>query len=620
LDGDVEEFDADNRATGIRFHVQLKATDEPDIAKALAINVALDKAEYYRSLALPVLMVRYHAPTQHLFTRWFHQYDPYYGRGGEKTLAFRWSEDDRWTDARAEQLVAEVRAFRELQSAVVSLPVDLYLDQPEGVVFGINPLELAFSLSEATAARPDVLRFRDGNAPSGVARIEVHGDRIVANLAEVGTATLHLTHEYGPDMGAETLAADALVVLALAFAHVGQADLAARLAETYVPGCSVIEAEEAAIGLSAAMGRARRVREALHLADLLDGSDEEARRDVSFIFTLPALAHGDSLSAAERSDHRATLQRRIDRRLDTGLSIEASREYVNLGNAYRRTGEAAQAVELYRSALDCDPEYGNRAHYWYELGGVLFGNEEYLESADAYARAIALGADDLAIALQGDASLFAGRYAEALALFAEFNELQSRHGAEYRLKESIAREIVEGLGIAQQERDPDAAQELQEALSDRRPEEELDALREALALDALDPDAWLNLARGAMVVGDPRCVMLMATAAVLREGDLDVWAMAIALAFGSNDEAFLADMVANGAFRCGARLRSHLARLFRDFNPPSERDKLLRRIAEIWTEVAEEPTPGFTMRWLKPDGSVEEIPVGPPEPEVAHTS
>jgi hypothetical protein len=31
IDGDVEEFDLDDRATGLRFYVQLKATDEEEL-------------------------------------------------------------------------------------------------------------------------------------------------------------------------------------------------------------------------------------------------------------------------------------------------------------------------------------------------------------------------------------------------------------------------------------------------------------------------------------------------------------------------------------------------------------------------------------------------------------
>jgi hypothetical protein len=55
-------------------------------------------------------MVRYHAPSGAMYARWFHQFDPYYEGGGEKTLTFRWSETDQLSPQRAGALVADARA------------------------------------------------------------------------------------------------------------------------------------------------------------------------------------------------------------------------------------------------------------------------------------------------------------------------------------------------------------------------------------------------------------------------------------------------------------------------------------------------------------------------------
>jgi hypothetical protein len=49
LDGTVEEFDEAGPATGLRFHVQLKATDEQDLSRSLAVQIKRETANYYRS-------------------------------------------------------------------------------------------------------------------------------------------------------------------------------------------------------------------------------------------------------------------------------------------------------------------------------------------------------------------------------------------------------------------------------------------------------------------------------------------------------------------------------------------------------------------------------------------
>jgi hypothetical protein len=80
LDGEVEVFDAvTDEATGALFYVQLKATDKTRLKTALSARIEPTTANYYRSLPLPTLMVRYLTVSNRLFVRWFHQFDPYYG-------------------------------------------------------------------------------------------------------------------------------------------------------------------------------------------------------------------------------------------------------------------------------------------------------------------------------------------------------------------------------------------------------------------------------------------------------------------------------------------------------------------------------------------------------------
>jgi hypothetical protein len=86
IDGRVEIFDKNGLTTGLMFFVQLKATAKPKLNLALAVSLKLDTYKYYRSLSLPVLIVRYHAPTRKLYVRWFHTFDPYYSRKAKKTL------------------------------------------------------------------------------------------------------------------------------------------------------------------------------------------------------------------------------------------------------------------------------------------------------------------------------------------------------------------------------------------------------------------------------------------------------------------------------------------------------------------------------------------------------
>ena len=59
IDGSVEEFDSEDKATGLRWFVELKATDEEELGDGLRRSIPVEHADFYNSLSLPLLMVRY---------------------------------------------------------------------------------------------------------------------------------------------------------------------------------------------------------------------------------------------------------------------------------------------------------------------------------------------------------------------------------------------------------------------------------------------------------------------------------------------------------------------------------------------------------------------------------
>jgi len=109
--GAVEIFDATGKGTGRLFFVQLKATDEANLQAALSVRLPLETGEYYRSLDIPVLIVRYLAARRTLYARWFHTFDPYYGRAGRKTVAFSFVSEDEWKKGTPERLSTDLEAF-----------------------------------------------------------------------------------------------------------------------------------------------------------------------------------------------------------------------------------------------------------------------------------------------------------------------------------------------------------------------------------------------------------------------------------------------------------------------------------------------------------------------------
>lgn len=616
IDGSVEEFEvATGETTGVRFYVQLKSTDGTN---ALATQIKVGTASYYRSLASPALMVLYHRPSDTVYTRWFHQYERPPKAGDEadqKEITFRWFESDAWTPDRADELIAEVRAFRELRSATLRLPLPIYVcvQEPLGAS-QIGQAQLVAEFRRLVDRCPDAVAVALGDPPPAAALVEFANDQIAARLAGVTSMTLHIDETYAFGVAGAQAAIDGLILMAVALDRLGQADVAARLTASFLADSSLLRLSDVLGSLAAGMTRSHRVIEALAVAESLDRQEGDGR-EVSRAFTLPALHHSGYLLPAEVDEYRAVMARRIERRVEEGANLPASREAISLGNHYRSAAMPERAVELYEQAADFDPQYRARAYWWHEYAGVLFGSHRYADAADAYGKALELGTDnDLTESLRADALLYAGEYEAALEAFAQRNHDAPDDG-EYRLKTTVLTTIVEERGLTRQERQPDQALADAQQYEGAEPTVETVAGLEALLeVDALFAPSWAALADRYLLAGDiDRGVVAHLAGALFAEGAERtpfLWAKASMMAAVVMDADLTRDVVIAGTRLGGPEVLRELLQMLREVGDDSP-GLLNEAIEAAMARPASRATEGFTLRAIDADGNVNFIPFDP---------
>lgn len=610
IDGDVEEFDDQGRATGLRYYTQLKATEEADLDKALRIYVPHDRAAYYGALRAPVLMVRYHALAQQLYVRWFHDFDPHEDRVNEKSLTFKWTDSHKWQAGRQQTLADEARAYFELTSPRLALPLEVYVGSKTEADGAVSVTELVIELRRVAMARREVINIVSDEPPAGASRVMLQDDRLLFDLAGVTGATLH--SDGVSELGPEQLALEAMVLAALAFERVGQSALSARLTGTYF-GCSVLAAdEEVAVALSGEMAQARQITEALCLSEELDSHamDIEELHPASFAFTLPAFVHASTLTNEELKLYRRTMRRRIARRKSAEVE-GVGQEYVNLANHYRNRQSFMEALKLYDQAVEHDPVYAERMHWHYERAGALFGSGQYSEAAEAYERALEMGAPAIAGALGADALMFAGEFAAALELMAAFNAQEggAPRETEYVLKERLLRELVDDLGLPRQDRRFHDAETLAGSIAGNDDDDHCRAVcREALDLDGLSGLAHYNLGVSERQQGlDVDAARHFAAAGLVTQWDREAWAQAVILEMrvGDPDEVVPA-LVFTGQRMSGGELLSHLRLHVREGSADTD---LLEKADAIF-ESASGDEEVFTLRVLRA-ADVDEVDISP---------
>jgi tetratricopeptide (TPR) repeat protein len=612
IDGSVEEFDHNDNATGLRYFTQLKATDAEETENALKRSIPIEHANLYNSLPLPLLMVRYLASSDELYVRWWH--NPLPGKRPPKanaaSLTFHWSAADRFEAGDSDRLAEEARGFLELRSASPPLPF-FFEVATEDTPFGLTDAEIELALKAQAKKRPDVVELRWEKATG---RIFVDGKLAVIELSGTRAASYELGESYDPGVEGEQLAIDLMALTATALARWGQSELAARMASTFFASSTLAAQPEAALLLSGSMTDARRLSEALAIAEEIDASGLPAEKNTSFFFTLTPRRHGGSLSDAEKAEYVTAISRRIERREGVGEEIEASREAVSLANFLRVEHDGPAAVELYERAAQLDPEYLQRVHYWHELAGVFFFSGRYDESAKAYAKTLELGGDEWAALLRADALMFAGAYAEAREAFrAAVGQIESfERGSEYPLKIGLLDTLIDECGLARQERNLPAAKALLEEVIKDDWVAERDQLVakcwEAIDVDGLDPIAWWNLASATEKEGDLEVAGLrFLYAALCQPVDAEAWAFSFLHLWSAERHELLPMILTTGERLTGGRVLPEINRLMKEAVDPKERGELISALGMMVEELADPRSDGFELRFVRSGEEVESV-------------
>jgi tetratricopeptide (TPR) repeat protein len=621
IDLTIEIFEG-GHSTGLVFNAQLKGTDEPDLDNALrSLRLKQDKAEYYTSQNLPVLIVRYHTPTRRLFFRWFHSYDPHVEAGARDqdqepvSIAFRFDQSDEWTDQSADEVVEGLRGFLRFRRAEHQLPLPLIISPSEA----IDAQLVAVELRRVLRASQGIVSAEHRQPRQHDARVEIASEQVRVSLADVASTTIHFESELrAPDWLAPNIALGFAVALTL----VGQTNLAAQIAATVGEKGDLWTDPWSCMVLAGAFYRSQRLREALEVSDRLDQSDNDALGAPAYVLLSVLLAHGPDLSAADREIAVEMQKNRFHRRLDRNNRSGAAAEAYNMAMLSKRIDDKTAAKDWFEQAAELEPSYRDRGYFNSDLAGVLFltGDEE--GAAVHYLRAVQLGAHVEVKALAADALLFAGRYEASLQMFrqylAEVDE-GDPEDAEWRLKAWILPTLISTGGLEQKRQIQEAWEKVEPIIDffqglEIEPREREERIAEALDLDACCGGAWfcssffaLTASGGNRAAGAKAAAM----AALLNGQNLGAWGNAIWLA-DERDEPFLLDLIRVAYRFIGAELEQCVLEIVQSVTP--EHEAVLRRLLEqaVQERSFARAKAGFTMRYPGPDGNMEEVKVEPP--------
>ena len=506
----------------------MKATDEPDLGKALKLWLPLAKLRYYESLGQPVLLVRFHALTEKLYARWFHSWDPYYEKRGRSGASLHFREEDLWDEATPTSMERDVRAFRDIRSPRIPGPISFSLEC-DGDFHGSPPFEVKLRLKESCHDLRHIINF-DGDSTSPH-RIHLSAELIEVIVAGSHGFSLHSKPQPDAELG-PTTHHDIIVSIALAINQTGHAVEAAQIMGPFLLQSRLTTQPEVAVMAAQCLANANQMHAALEVAALLFEDDRSTGS--AQVFLLPLLARRSQMPAVVQDLGVRVLGECSEKAESKGDKSGAAALEYNRGNLLRSMSRFREALRAYRRAAQLDPEYEKREYYWREVGGILFLGQRYRAAVTAYSRALTLEEHRLTKLLHADALMFSGEYKRAEEEFAQLLEAPiDTDDFEWELKRMALTWIRQEVGIDSQRRG--RARYPEEFPNGLQASEIVESCRAALKTDTLDGLAWFNLGASFQQSGrQQEAAMSFLIAALACPGDLDAWCNVIAYGMNEN--------------------------------------------------------------------------------------
>lgn len=452
IDGEVEIFDNEGNATGKKFLLQLKATDEEDVNKALKLRLPIEKGNYFDSLALPVLVVRYLAMGKRVFVRWFHSFDPYWESVTENSFAFNYSETDEWFEGREELIVDELDEYLNLNVNKHPFPITLPIYFSHNFPMASEAVNLAAQTLKLAEKYEDIIKLKllpmtDRRPPT---HILFNDDKLHVVLANRTGSCLHFPD--GLDNEAKgNIASEIFVGIGLGLFSKGYRVEAGRLLADNINASFLKHDVRATSAVVAGLIHARQLEKVLEFTEKLFSVDVGINAGQSALVAV--INYFDRSDIQEIRLLSDALKKISDSLQKRGIYKVASVVEYNHANILRSCENMLKvAITHYNLAAKLDGEYRNRSYWLAEVAGCLFLLGRFRFSSKFYKASIIAKPDSHIRALYADSLMYSGQLTGALDEFDNFfKEDKSGHfHAEWILKDICLQAIVDKFELEYQ--------------------------------------------------------------------------------------------------------------------------------------------------------------------------
>lgn len=484
IDGEVEIFDENDTATGIIFYVQLKATDSQIDTAQKRVKLKNEAINYYKSLELPVLIVRYVSESEEIYFRWAHTIDRYKQKENAKTYSFVMSEENLWDEDTAKSLYEFLLKLRVFKNKSNIFPIRLFLNFTFNEFCGYKPHSLKSKfrseLSNKSQYFSIVNNLIDCDFQVNVSDSEIS----IFILDGVTGAYLHSINkiEYS---NIDELISDIFIAIVLALWSFNKELNAYEVLNLFGQHSRSLKNQSVAIHCIELCFSLGKINKAYEIWNNISINEKDEVLNAKFqMLSLMALK---DLNAEDLKLHEEYLKQQISLNQDYGTA------YYNYANFLHNQRRLREAFSNYRKAFKLEEKYHNASYIHQEVAGTLFDLKRYKLATKCYEKAIKITDYPKVEVLYADSLMMCGEFALASKSFRNYFDNSTDIDEEWILKDSVLEYLISEYGFESQKRQPKLAEHQQVFKKLGKEIVTIVDLQEVIKMDALNSLAWFNL-------------------------------------------------------------------------------------------------------------------------------
>lgn len=545
IDAEIEIFDENTQATGLVYWVQLKATETSKESAAKKLDLDVDSLRYYKSLELPVLIVRYSEKTDKFYCKWAHEIDLFYAKKNATTIRISFCDEDVWCSDSSIKTIKYLKRTRAIKAGAITLPVPVFMDVKNNSINGMARGAFMSVFRQALQDYPQIATYQS-DPEKAVLGVSLNDNELVISLSAITGCTFHSIRDREKAAFTEGIVADVMLGLAVAMEQLGQIEIAATICLHNKLKTRFLQNEEMFSRFIPMLIRSSRYGEAIDAVCEAIGSNYDNN-------ILENITLASAITVASKDENRyISIEKLLDKCLDKSITFGENAligiAHYNLANHYHNRSLHKKSIFHYLKARRFEPKYLNQPYYYSELGGSLFELGKYRFSARSYKLALDKGASASVKPNYADALMLGGNYKLALDVFFEYLHSTKDTHAQWQLQHKCLEMLIAQTGVKTQVR------RKKEAIcgvdfSKAGTPSFITDLEKAIELDNLCGLAWFNLGIANSKSGNHKEAAISFTiCGLVQRGDKEAWVNATLCSLNKEVDPYFAILVVHTSY------------------------------------------------------------------------